>query len=405
VKRGTIRAGGLLAALLATLLVPAPAAFADPAAPVCDNQFESTQVKTTPWQQKRLDLEAAWKFSTGSGSTVAVLDTGVDLRNPQLRPPPDGSFRVVEGHKFVTTDAVPASRDCDGHGTFVAGIIAAQREPGVAFVGVAPRAKIMSVRFTEGVEKASVKTLATAIRWAADHGANVINVSSVTHGDNTMLRQAVEYAQNVHDALIVAAAGNEGQAANAISYPAAYPGVIAVGAVDEKGGLAGFSTTSFQISLTAPGADVVSTAPIGGHKTESGTSFAAPFVSGVAALVRTKYPTLTAAQVKRRLEVTADHPGGNLPDPKLGWGVVNPYEALTAIVPDEGALPTRTAAAPISPIQPPAQPDQRPIRIALIVFGSAAAFALLALVGVTTYRRGQKRRWQPGMAPTQVDDL
>lgn len=398
-KRGTIRAAGLLAALVATLLGPAPAALADTAAPVCDNQFGSAPVTTVPWQQKRLQFERAWPFSDGRRSTVAVVDTGVDLQNPQLK-----GMRLGEGHNFVTTDSVPASRDCDGHGTFVAGIIAAQPVQGTPFLGVAPLARIMPVRFTEGIEKASVTVLAKAIRWAVDNGANVINVSSVTHGDNDTLRAAVEYAL-ARDVVIVAAAGNDGEQGNAISYPAAYPGVIAVGATDQKGELAGFSTSSFQISVAAPGASVVSTAPISGHATESGTSFAAPFVSGVAALVRSAYPNLTAAEVKRRLEVTADHPGGNLPDSKLGWGVVNPYEAVTAIVPSEGSQPTKPAAPPIAPIARPEQPDQRPIRIALIGFGGAAAFSLIALVAVTTYRRGQKRRWQPGMAPTQVDDL
>src|SRR5262249_51030991 len=136
--------------------------------------------------------------------------------------------------------------------------------------------------------------------------------------------------------LIVAAAANQARNGNPRTYPAAYPHVVAVGAINQDGNRADFSEAGGFVDLAAPGNNVLSVGPKGpGHLVGQGTSFATPFVTATAALVRAYYPKLTAAQVKHRLEATADHPGRPLPDPQVGWGVVNPYAAVCTLLSEE----------------------------------------------------------------------
>ncbi|REF36569.1 type VII secretion-associated serine protease mycosin [Thermasporomyces composti] len=374
----------------------------------CRNQRAQPTFRRTPWQQTRLQLHRAHAFATGRGVTVAVVDTGVDVENPQLAGKLDPDMTPAS---FVSLedDAVPPTRDCDGHGTVVAGIIAGREFPDLRFLGVAPHARILPVRVSSGSESGSADQLAAGIYWAVDQGADIINVSVVTMSPRGTLRDAVRYALRKGVVVVTAAGNTGGQAGNAPTWPAAFAaeegfeGLIVVGAVDQAGQATDFTTTSVPITVVAPGDGVVSTAPRLGHLTnQQGTSFAAPFVSGVAALLLERFGTeLSPIEVKRRLQLTADHPGLDLPDPRYGWGVVNPTEALTAILPEGATLPTPRQEPGIAPIAAPPAPDPLPRVVALSVAGGAVGFVAVVLGGVAIYRRGRERRWRPGAVPPE----
>ncbi|MFB9909048.1 type VII secretion-associated serine protease mycosin [Allokutzneria oryzae] len=338
-----------------------------------------------PWAQHRLMPERVWPLTKGAGVTVAVVDTGVDGDVPQL------AGRVLPG-RDVTSGRGGADDDCVGHGTFVAGIIAAAQVNGIGFAGVAPEATILPIRQSGDGKDGSASGLAAGIRAAVDAGARVINVSAAAFYTVPELAAAVDYA-TAKDVLIVAAAANAAQEGNPKAYPAAYPAVVAVAATGVDGARGQFSETGDYISLAAPGVDVLSVGPRGpGHLAGTGTSYAAPFVAGTAALVRAYHPTLTAAQVKDRLIATADHPPRTMPDPQVGWGVVNPYAAVTAVLPE-----TKPRNGPVT-IAAPAPP--KPVEPAVWIALAAAAGVAVALAGLAGVRQlapqGRRRGWRPG---------
>jgi type VII secretion-associated serine protease mycosin len=386
-----VRAAALLCALLAGLALPAGAGPAHAGAAPSTCRPEGNPVADQrSWAQQRLGYERVWPLSTGAGVTVAVVDTGVNAHHPQL------SGHVLPGYDVVSHGSTTV--DCQGHGTFVAGIIAAHAVAGSSFLGVAPGAAILPVRETLSNGTAPVAQLADGIRHAVDLGAKVINISVVTETDVTDLRDAVAYAL-ARGATVVAAAGNDAGTGNPVEYPAAYPGVLAVGAINADGTRSAFSETG-AVGVVAPGAALVSTAASGaGLVFGGGTSFAAPFVSGVAALVLAYHPGLTPAQVIHRIEATADHPPGALPDPQYGWGVVNPYAAVTALLPEEGRAPVatpRASAIVVAAAHAPAADDRRGLALGLAVIALAVAAA--ALAGRSIVAAGRARGWRPGKA-------
>jgi membrane-anchored mycosin MYCP len=339
-----------------------------------------------PWSQRQLDPARVWPLTTGRGVTVAVIDSGVDARNPALA-------GAVEPGADVVQPGQPANYDCVGHGTAVAGIIAARPRPGSAFEGIAPGARILPVRQTESdqQEGGGVGFLATAIDYAVSHGAEVINVSITATSSTPVLAAAVRNALD-HDVVIVAAAGNDGASVNAPkSYPAAFPGVLAVGAAGQDGQPLDFSAAG--ASVVAPGADIIGPEAGGtGLVTGQGTSFATAFVSGVVALVRAYRPDLTAAQVVQRIEATADHPPGPLPDPRLGWGEIDPYAAVTAVLAPQSAPSSPAARLPLPP-----RPGPAPSQLAAILTAAAALASTLVILGIALLLpAGRRRRWQPG---------
>lgn len=344
----------------------------------------ASQLQEEPWAQKRLGFTAVWELTTGKGVTVAVVDSGVDASHPQLK----GRVRTID----VTGTG---TRDCLGHGTQAAGIIAARdmRRRQVPFLGVAPGVRLLSIKAAVQQSGNDPGWTAKAIREAADRGAKVINVSSQSP-DYPSLREAVKYAQR-KDAVIVAAAGNiqdEQRGTQTPAYPAAYPGVVAVGAVGESATLSSFSNTETPVTVVAPGEKIVSTWPGGGYNIDQGTSFATPFVSGVAALVRSYHPKLSYKQVKRRLEVTADGGSAN----GTGGGMVNPLQAVTAVLDgeEEGEEAPSPQALPVYIPRPEAE-DRFGRTLALSLTGGALALAASAVAAGIIIPAGRRRNWRP----------
>ncbi|MER5476452.1 type VII secretion-associated serine protease mycosin [Streptomyces sp. NPDC002734] len=315
--------GAVLGAVL--VLQPATVAHAD-------------LIRDGQWALRELRAEQAWRTTRGAGVTVAVLDTGVDADHEDL------AGNVLTGKDLVGFGAGPGDDAWAGHGTAMAGIIAGHGHGwnhGDGVMGLAPEARIMPVRVIleesdpqlSKARRTRANALAEGIRWAVDHGADVINLSL---GDDSKSAhpepeqdEAVQYAL-AKGVVVVASAGNGGESGNRVSYPAAYPGVIAVTAVDRDGRRADFSTRRWYATVSAPGVDVVTADPDGQYYEGWGTSAAAAWVSGAAALLKSEHPELTPAQVKRLIEDTAqDSPKGGRDDSR-GHGLVNPVGALQA---------------------------------------------------------------------------
>lgn len=293
-------------------------------------------IRAQQWALDAMHTSQAWQTTKGKGITVAVLDTGIDGGHPDLA----GS--VLEGKDMVGFGAKKGDRPWARHGTAMAGIIAghghgAGRGDGV--IGIAPEAKILPVRviLEDGDPDRSKarntrgNALADGIRWATDHGADVINLSL---GDDSKSAHpepaedaAVQYALK-KGAVVVASAGNGGERGDHISYPAAYPGVIAATAVDEDGDRASFSTRRWYATVSAPGKDIVIADPDREYYEGWGTSAASAFVSGAVALIRAAHPGLTPPQIKQLLQDTArDVPSGGRDDSR-GFGFIDPAAAI-----------------------------------------------------------------------------
>lgn len=363
--------------------VPRPVATEPTPNSNCSAQNPVSRVTTVPWAQKVLDFASAWPLSEGQGVTVAVVDSGVDF-NRQL----SGKVTAIN---LVTTDNTGFG-DCEGHGTLVAGIIAARdlQAQGYAFEGVAPEAKILSVKVQSG-EQGDATVLAQGIRDAATLGAQVINVS-ITGPNTSALRSAVDFALS-KNAVVVAAGGNDTQETGiGPFYPASYPGVLSVGAVNQDGSLAPFSDLRSHVAVTAPGTNIVSTAP-GGYGTDNGTSFATAFVSGVAALVRSRYPGLSQSEVVARIKATANGGSG----PGTGDGLVDALQAVSAI-PAPSATPSPSAAAAPQAVRVLRAPprDQAAIEISMILTVGAVGLAVVVAIGAIVVRNGRRRRWRAG---------
>jgi type VII secretion-associated serine protease mycosin len=300
----------LAAAFIATLVL-----LGIPSAPAYADRFRDAQ-----WYLKPLRIAEAHHITKGAGITVAVIDSGVMANHPDL------TGAVLTG-RDVLADG-DARTDPNGHGTEMAGIIAA-RGRGVSggVLGMAPEAKVLPVSPAEDPLVAS-----QAIEWATDHGAKVISMSFAIAGSNSLAAAVKKAAAN--DIVLIAGVGNDGNGASTDRFPGAYPEVLAVGALDRKGVVAGFSTRGPQVDITAPGVDIPVT---NGHYSTGygiikGTSPAAAIVAGAAALIRAEFPALSARQVVERLTSTAVDEGMTGRDDAYGYGELDLMAALTANV-------------------------------------------------------------------------
>lgn len=254
---------------------------------------------------------------TGSGVKVAVLDTGIDASHEDLN--------VAGGASFVT-DEPDALTDGNGHGTHVAGTIAALNN-NVGVVGVSYDVDLYAVKVLSGAGSGTLSGIAQGIEWAIDNDMDVINMSLGGSTGSSTLKQASDNAYN-SGIVVVAAAGNSGSffgLINTIGYPARYDSVIAVGAVDANNNRASFSSVGSQLEVMAPGVDINSTLPGNQYGALNGTSMASPHVAGAAALILAKYPNMTNVQVRQKLRDTATYLGSAF---NYGHGVINVEEAL-----------------------------------------------------------------------------
>lgn len=450
---------------------------------VTRNLGKDVVLKARPWGQDYLQidkLQGIMKAATGSaggGVKVAVIDTGV-------RQHPDFKNPVESGGDFVANpkNAAPGLEDCDGHGTEVAGIIAANTDETTGFKGVAPDATILSIRqssqnYSEKQETSTppsstassappgstppgsqipgtnggnsgqsdlggtqpgqqgggrqqsqpdtagtLKTLAQAVVRAVDLKAAVINMSvdncrpadgNISDGER-MLQAAMRYAVD-KNVVVIAAAGNVAdkcpqndqlnpqQPKSIVTPPWFADDVLSVGAIDRTGGVATFSVNGPWVSVAAPGTEITSLDPAegstglanltieGGGSTEptpiQGTSFAAPYVAGLAALIRAKYPTLSARAVMQRIKNTAQHPaapGGR--DNFVGYGVIDPMAALTSNVSDE-TMPSIKPIQSMADLPPADGRNWTPIVVALTGAGGGLIALLITVFVMHTARR------------------
>lgn len=374
---------------------------------------------------KNLGLQDVWPLTRGAGQTVAVIDTGVSQH--RLLP------HLIPGGDYVSTG--DGTADCDGHGTIVAGIIGASPDPDTAFAGIAPDATIIGIRQSSdrfraaddpsGVGFGDVDTLAMAVRTAADLGATVINISTVAcvsaedGFDDRALGAALAYAVDVKNVVVVTAAGNVGTSGqcsdqNPTSDPL-HPGkpdwadvktvvspgwyddyVLTVGSVGRDGTPSPFSLAGPWVDVAAVAEGVVSLDPDGeglidrlvdDESAISGTSYAAPLVSGVVALLRSRSPELTARQVMQRIEDTAHRPSGGW-DPVVGHGMV---DAVAAVSAGPGPEPGHGGSRP-RPLSIPA-PGPTKDRGHVALRGAALCIAVsIALVAMTASAHRLRRR-------------
>ena len=256
----------------------------------------------------------AWDITRGSSSQeIAVIDTGVDYRHPDL----DG--KVIKGYDFVDNDYDPM--DLNDHGTHVAGIAAAETNNATGIAGMAPNTKILAVRALDRNGSGTLTDIADAIVYAADSGAEVINLSLGCDCHSTTLENAVNYAWN-KGSVVVAAAGNSG--VSTTFEPASYTNVIAVGAVDRYDRLASFSNYGTWVDVVAPGVDIASTVTGNRYAYMSGTSMAAPHVAGLAALLAGQ--GRNNVQIRQAIEQTADRISGS--GTYFSYGRINSYNAV-----------------------------------------------------------------------------
>ncbi|MCX5375503.1 type VII secretion-associated serine protease mycosin [Streptomyces sp. NBC_00091] len=357
------------------------------------------QIAETPWALQRVMLDALWARTKGKGVRVAVIDTGVDRANPQL----SGALDPGAGRDFVDAKGGDGTSDTVGHGTKVAGLIAARPQQGTGFVGLAPEATVIPIRQNDGQGNGNAATLAQAIDHAVAKGAQVINISQDTDAPLTAdseLGKAVQRALAAK-AVVIASAGNDGMSGQKRkTYPAAFPGVLAVASSDRNNERAAFSQPGDFIGVAAPGVDMVSTVPGFGHCIDNGTSFSAPYVAGVAALLRAEHPQWTAQEVVWQIQNTAERSVKGRDD-YVGWGVVDPVRAVTQDaetprppVPDPGPPPAAAPQAAELRLSETAQEREERLGTYALGIGGVLIAVIAGTATVVRDARARRRRLQ-----------
>lgn len=419
------RTGRLVAAasIAGSLLTTAVVATAPPAAALDCGEGGVRYIDRSAYALSRFGIGRAWQKTLGAGVTVAVVDSGVAADNAHLRE------AVEPGRSFVPGDRDSTGRtDVWGHGTAVASLIAGRPVDGSSVYGVAPAAEILPVRvfaaeatdtYVPPAELApDVGRMAAGITWAATHGADVINVSMSSRSDDPALRAAVREAVR-RDVVIVASGGNREKESeeDGPRYPAALPGVIGVAASDESDLVTSSSIHGPHIDLFAPGRNVPAAYKLGGDcllgTDQPYSSYAAGYVSGVAALLRAQYPDETASEIEYRMTASADRPRRDQRDDERGWGLVQPVEALSLTFdptrpgpPLPGAEQVRAshAGSTLPPIRSSSDrlAPMREQMLWWLLFGAGAvalALALRPLVGA-----GLRRRLGGAVSPGHAEE-
>lgn len=398
-------------------------------------------VERVSWGQARMRFDELHRLATGTGQRVAVIDTGV-------APHPRFENRLIGGGDYIVggPNGRDGLADCDGHGTLVAGIIGASRDPDTGFMGIAPDAEILAIRQSstffevpgvdpslpdrpqKSIAPGDTRSLALAIMRAIDKGATVINISEAACFASAFdqvnapdLQAAVHFATS-RDIVVVAAAGNlGGVGCSAPNLPHQLPvmvsspgwfddDVLTVGAVQENGVPAEFSLAGPWVDVSGPGTDITSLDPASpeGNLTNQtqnkegelnliqGTSFSTPYVAGLAALIKERFPGITAREVMHRIKETAQQAAGpEGRDDFLGHGMIDPVAALTAVVPPLGnaAEDEAPAQGALENLTPQPVRDPQPARIAVIGTGSGLlALAVTGFVVFTVARHRNRAR-------------
>ncbi len=271
------------------------------------------------WGLAKIRAPQAWDVTTGNSDlTIAIVDSGIDLDHPDL------NGKIILGYDYVNEDWIPD--DDYGHGTHVAGIAAAWTNNGQGVAGVSWGARLMALKALDAGGDGTYANVASAVTYAADNGAKIINLSLGGDHDSQTLHEAVIYAHN-KGCVVVAATGNNG---GPVLYPAKYTEVFAVAATDSNDARAWFSSYGPEVDVAAPGVSIYSTYLGGGYTSIDGTSMAAPHVAGLAALVWSEYPGYTNDQVEGRIEMTAVDLGTLGWDQYYGHGRIDAHAALCA---------------------------------------------------------------------------
>jgi type VII secretion-associated serine protease mycosin len=391
--RAVVHVGIVLVVLGASALGMAPPASA-------------ATVRDAQWYLDAMQVPRAHAIGSGEGVVVAVVDSGVEAAIPDL------AGQVLAGVALAPGAGTDGRRDPDrdeSHGTSMAGVIAGRGDSPMQVLGFAPRAKILPVAV--GTQP-NDEVLARGIRWAADHGAGVVNVSLAAPGPGSQTAAAVGYAQ-ARDVVVVASVGNASQDGPAGTPFGTLPGVVTVSGSGMRADFWRDSSYGNQVILSAPAVDVVAPAPRSASSTGfirgDGTSFSAAIVSGIVALIRSRFPDMDAANVVNRLIRTAKDQGAPGRDPQFGFGTVRPYRALTDQVPavqanplgqvqvgatDGSGLPgTGTGAGT------PAETGVRWDRIALVGGLVALLMVVGLVVGLLVLRSRRRARALSGQPP------
>lgn len=438
-----------LVLVLATFAVAMAASL--PATAAAAPVTSPTATKAGEWWLTELRVPAAIQSAptAGKGVTVAVLSTGVDASHPDL------TGTVTAGPDFSETGREQGSPYWGDEGTAAASLIAGHGHgPGgtEGITGVAPEARILSVQVTleyddpltadTAITQHLPAAIAAGIRWAVEHGASIIALpldpgtlglaapGNPAAGGSAAEKAAVSFAL-AHGVLLVAPAGDNGAEGNSINYPAAYPGVIAVGATTRTGQLSPFSNTGSYVALTAPGAGTTPDPPVSGMTTDpaAGLTVAAPgggyetlassdmssaLTAGVAALIRSRYPSLTVPEVTEALERGVTPPPGGASAAAAGWGhgELDAAAALSAAAAIAAAHPapapaTTPTAQPAGTrgthavAAPPSDPG-RMLRSLVVDLAIAAGVLIAVLIGVTALTRLRRRRGRTNRSPAHA---
>ena len=393
------RMPGRLALLAAAALVLLAALSAAPALGAVGAPADGIRTNQQ-WVLSMLDAEAAWSVTRGAGVTVAVIDSGV---NPYVS---DLSGSVITGPDYTGVSTSPSSSQWGVHGTWMASLIAGHGHDGgfSGVIGIAPAARILSVRvipdrgdphygkYERERENFIQQSLADGIRYAVTHGAKVISMSIGYSAPSRTVRAELQDAYD-HDVVVVASAGNSGgpgssrgHAGAPESFPANYPGVISVGAVNSSAAVASFSSDNLSVQVAAPGVAVPAQGRDGQYWSVSGTSPACALVAGVAALIKSQYPGLAPDLVASALtSTTTDRPPGGY-DGKVGFGIVDAAAALTKagqLARDRPAVTGIKAAARYHGALPPEPVGPRGSG-QLILFTLLALTSLILVIAAVT---------------------